>query len=236
MSELILKTVSGSEFWRDSDDCTAPGNFNIFYFTSHDEEMPEAVATDCDSYEDAFDQLSGDCPDIDLERFKQAFITGPVGKIFDAVDIDLGSREQFDEGADTEYSSITGMAWLSEQYAKGGDDVIVFNLIVPTWSTAYVVLCSPLPANIALAEETIEAAILDATEKDVESLRMTIAAEHIGEATEEAVKSLKEAADQLDSAVYQADCLRVSTVQLEALRARAQDLTRDIERYLKALY
>ena len=236
MSELILKTVSSSEFWRDSDDCTAPGNFNIFYFTSHDEEMPEAVATDCDSYEDAFDQLSGYCPDIDLERFKQAFIAAPTGKILDSVGVDLGSRDQFDDGTDTEYSSVTGLAWLSDKYATEKETAIVFNLIVPTWSTAYVVLCSPLPANIALAEETVEAAILDATEKDVDSLRMTIAAEHIGEATEEAIKSLKEAADQLDNAVYQADCLKVSTVQLEALRARAQDLTRDVERYLKALY
>lgn len=30
MSELILKTKTGAEFWTDTDDCTAEGNFNVF--------------------------------------------------------------------------------------------------------------------------------------------------------------------------------------------------------------
>lgn len=236
MSELILKTVSGSEFWRDSDDCTAPGNFNIFYFTSHDEEMPEAVATDCDSYEDAFDQLSGYCPDIDLERFKQAFITGPVGKIFEAVNVDLGSRDTFDAGTDTEYGSVTGTAWLLDKYATEKETAIVFNLIVPTWSTAYVVLCSPVPANIALAEETIEAAILDATEKDVESLRMTIAAEHISEPVREAYEHLRQSEHCLNAAIDTASALDShETERLNKLAEKVDTLERELERYLKNL-
>ena len=235
MAELILKTSQGSEFWRDSDDCTKEGNFNIFYFTSHDEEMPEAVATDCDSYEDAFDQLSGDCPDVDLVRFKQEFIAAPVSKIFESVNVDLGSREQFEAGLDIEYSSVTGTAWLSEQYANENERAIVFNLIVPTWSTAYVSFCSPLPAGLELAAETLEAAVLDATAKGVDSLRVTIAAEHISEPVGEALKNMKEAVDQLDNAVYEADCLRADTVRLEALRSEALELFKKIERYLKAL-
>lgn len=236
MSELILKTVSGSEFWRDSDDCTAPGNFNIFYFTSHDEEMPEAVATDCDSYEDAFDQLSGYCPDIDLERFKQAFIAAPTGKIFEDVNVDLGSRDQFDEGSDTEYSSVTGLAWLSEQYANENEKAIVFNLIVPTWSAAYVSFCSPLPANIALAEETLEAAILDATEKDVGSLRMTIAAEHISEPVNEAFEHLRQAEFCLNAAIDAASGLdSPETARLNKLAEKVDALERELERYLKNL-
>lgn len=62
MSELILTTAKGGQFWVDYVDTTAPENFNVFYFENESDEQPQAVATDSEDWYDAIDQLRGYCP------------------------------------------------------------------------------------------------------------------------------------------------------------------------------
>ena len=235
MSELILKTKAGAEFWTDTDDCTAEGNFNVFYFASHDDEQPQAVATDCDSWAAAADQLAGYVKPADWEVFKYEFLSAQV-PIVESVDIDLSSRDTFDAGTDTEYSAVSGIAWLSNHFADENESAIVFNLYVPAYGSAYVSFCSPLPAPVALGEETLIAAVLAAAGREIDTIRGAIAAEHISEGVGDAIKELRFAEHCLNAAIDDATALNSYEVPaLNQLREKVDKLSRELARYVKTL-
>lgn len=237
MSELILKTKTGAEFWTDTDDCTAEGNFNVFYFASHDDEQPQAVATDCDSWAAAADQLAGYVKPVDFDDFERELVR-EKNPIFDFVTVDGGSRDIFDADTDTEYHALTGTAWLSDRYTPEGADecVLVFNLYIPAYGAAYVSFCSPLPESLALAEETAEAALLDAAAHEIDVIRGVIASEHIIEAVDDAIKGLRDAEHCLNAAIDDASALNSYEVgPLNQLRDKVDALSREFARYVKTL-
>lgn len=159
MSELILKTRAGGEFWTDSDDCTAEGNFNVFYFASHDDEQPQAVATDCDSWAAAADQLAGYVKPADWEDFKHEFLSDST-PIFDSVDVDWGSHDFFNLGMTTQYRRFTGFAYLHTDSYAPVREPLIFNLYVPLIGLPYIDWVSELPAGVCLGTERLEAAAL----------------------------------------------------------------------------
>lgn len=235
MSELVLKTRAGAEFWTDTDDCTAEGNFNVFYFASHNDEQPQAVASDCDSWAAAADQLAGYVKPADWEAFKYEFLSAQV-PIVESVDIDLSSRDTFDAGTDTEYSAVTGTAWLSNHFADENESAIVFNLYVPAYGAAYVSFCSPLPTSVSLAEETLEAAVLAAAGREIDAIRGAIAAEHIGECVNEAREGLRKVAFSLNAAIDDATALDSPEVAgLNRLAEKVYRLERELVRYRDSL-
>lgn len=235
MSELILKTKTGAEFWTDTDDCTAEGDFNVFYFASHDDEQPQAVATDCDSWAAAADQLAGYVKPDDWEAFKYEFLSVQV-PIVESIDIDLSSRDTFDAGTDTEYSAVTGTAWLSDSFADEDERALVFNLYVPAYGAAYVSFCSPLPPSISLAEETLEAAVLTAAESDISAIRDVIAAERISECVNEARENLRKVAFSLNAAIDDASALDSPEVAaLNRLAEKVDRLESELVRYWDSL-
>ena len=237
MSELILKTKAGAEFWTDTDDCTAEGDFNVFYFASHDDEQPQAVATDCESWATAADQLAGYVKPADWEAFKYEFLSAHV-PIVESVDIDLSSRDTFDAGTDTEYSAVSGIAWLADQFVPDDADecALVFNLYIPAYGAAYVSFCSPLPESLAMAEEAAEAALLDAAAHEIDVIRGVIASEHIGEAVDEARKYLRKAEHCLNAAIDDASALNSYEVPaLNEMLRKVDALQREFTRYVKTL-
>lgn len=235
MSELILKTKAGAEFWTDTDDCTAEDNFNVFYFASHDDEQPQAVASDCESWAAAADQLAGYVKPADWEAFKYEFLSAQV-PIVESVDIDLSSRDTFDAGTDTEYSAVTGTAWLSNHFANENESAIVFNLYVLAYGAAYVSFCSPLPTSVSLAEETLEAAVLAAAGREIDAIRGAIAAEHISERVGDAIKELRFAERCLNAAIDDATALNsYEAPALNQLREKVDKLSRELARYVKTL-
>ena len=160
MSELILNTRAGGEFWTDSLDCTADDHFNVFYFAAHDDEQPEAVAYDCDSWAAAADELAGYVKPADFEEFKREFVAAK-SPIFDAVEIDWSSRDVFLQGDADEFTRFSGIAYLSEKYAPADQNALLFNLRVNLFGAPWVKWLSPLPASVSLAPEKLEAAALD---------------------------------------------------------------------------
>ena len=235
MSELILKTKAGAEFWTDTDDCTAEGHFNVFYFAAHDDEQPQAVASDCDSWAAAADQLAGYVKPVDFDEFEREFIRDK-NPIFTLVTVDSGSRDTFDAGTDTEYSAVTGTAWLSNHFADENESAIVFNLYVPAYGSAYVSFCSPLPASVSLAEETLEAAVLTAAGREIDAIRGAIAAEHIGECVNEAREGLRKVAFSLNAAIDDATALDSPEVAgLNRLTEKVYRLERELVRYRDSL-
>ena len=236
MSELILKTKAGAEFWTDTDDCTAEGNFNVFYFASHDDEQPQAVANDCDSWAAAADQLAGYVKPTDWEAFKYEFLSARA-PIVESVSIDFRSRDTFDADTDTEYSAVSGIAWLSDCIAGNDENTLVFNLYVPTHGAPYVSFLSPLPAAASLAEETLEAAILKAAESDIAAIRDVIATEHIKERVTEALKFVRKAGFCLNAAIEDARTFEPFKIHtLPELAKKVDSTERAIALYVDWLY
>ena len=82
-------------------------------------------------------------------------------RIFDAVDIDWGSRDVWDEGTREELASYSGVAYLSAAYAAADDNTLIFKLYVPAdGSDWFIDWCDSLPDNVALAAERLEAAAI----------------------------------------------------------------------------
>lgn len=79
-----------------------------------------------------------------------------MAKIFESVFVDWGGREVFDDGL----TGFSGAAYLSEKYAPEGQNRLDFNYYIPADGQGFIEWHEPLPANVALAAETLEAAAI----------------------------------------------------------------------------
>lgn len=235
MSELILKTKTDAEFWTDTDDCTAEGNFNVFYFAAHDDEQPQAVASDCESWAAAADQLAGYVKPADWEAFKYEFLSAQV-PIVESIDIDWSSRDVFDFGHENQQAAFSGIAYLSPAFTDPNDqdkNALVFNLYVPLFGAAFISWCSPLPANFALGEEALEAAALQAIgSEELESQKQLQIndrlVDRLGELCERMDEVVK-AAEQLDEEVDAMDTDFHTRNAIASLAFRVYRLKAEIE-------
>ena len=82
-------------------------------------------------------------------------------RIFDAVDVDWGSRDVWDKGTPEELMSYSGVVYLSAAYAAPDENALTFRLYVPAdGSDWFIDWCDSLPDNVALAADRLEAAAL----------------------------------------------------------------------------